>query len=55
MKLIKLLSLTLIFTFVFSTVAFADEPIDIGSDVIRKDMTNFVKTMYYEPRERINI
>lgn len=54
MKSIKILSLALVFTFVFSTVAFADEPIDIGSDVIRKDMTNFVKTMYYEPRERIN-
>lgn len=54
MKGIKLLSLILVFTFAFSVMTFADEPIDIGSAAIRKDMTNFVKTMYYEPRERIN-
>ena len=54
MKGIKLLSLILVFTFAFSVMTFADEPIDIGSSDIRKDMTNFVKTMYYEPRERIN-
>ncbi|MCR5429946.1 MAG: hypothetical protein K6E58_01790 [Eubacterium sp.] len=53
-KSIKLLSLILVFTFAFSTYAFADDPIDINSDVIRKDMTNFVKTMYYEPRDRVN-
>ncbi len=54
MKFLKLLSLTFIFTFAISTVAFADEPIDIGSNAIRKDMTNFVKTVYYEPRDRVN-
>lgn len=54
MKSIKLLSLILVFTFAFSTVAFADDPIDIGSDAIEKDDKNFVKTMYYEPRDRVN-
>ena len=50
MKIIKILSLILVFTFAFGTVAFADEPIDIGSNAIRKDRSHFVKTMYYEPR-----
>ncbi len=54
MKSIKLLSLIMVFTFAISTVAFADDPIDIASDAIKKDTSNFVKTMYYEPRERIN-
>lgn len=55
MKSIKFLSLTLVFTFAFSTLVFADDPIDISNDaIIRKDMTNFVKVMYYEPRERVN-
>ncbi len=54
MKSIKILSLVLVFTFAISTVAFADDPIDIGSDAIKKDTSNFVKTMYYEPRDRVN-
>ena len=54
MKSIKLLSLILVFTFAFGTLVFADDPIDIGSETITKDMTNYVMTMYYEPRERIN-
>lgn len=54
MKSIKILSLVMVFTLAFSTYAFADDPIDINSDAIRKDMTNFVKTMYYEPRDRVN-
>ena len=54
MKSIKLLSLILVFTFALSTVTFAAEPIDIASDAIRKDTSNFVKTMYYEPRDRVN-
>ena len=60
-KIIKILSLVLVLTLLFSTYAFADEPnnedpekIDIGSDLVEKDYTNFAKTMYYEPRERIN-
>lgn len=56
MKSLKILSLVLAFTLAFSTMVFADdpEPIDINSSAIRKDMTNFVKTVYYEPRERVN-
>ncbi|MBP5773609.1 MAG: hypothetical protein J6W35_06020 [Eubacterium sp.] len=54
MKSIRLLSLILVFILAFSTYAFADELIDIGSNEIRKDMTNYVKTMYYEPRDRVN-
>ena len=45
MKSIRLLSLILVFILAFSTYAFADELIDIGSNEIRKDMTNYVKTM----------
>lgn len=54
MKSIRLLSLILVFIFAFGTVAFADEPIDIGSNAIKKDLSHFVKTMYYEPRDRVN-
>lgn len=56
MKSLKVLSLVLTFTLAFSVMVFADEPepIDINSSAIIKDMTNFVQTMYYEPRERIN-
>ena len=54
MKSIKVLSLVMAFIFVFSSAVFADDKIDIGSSAIRKDLSQFVKTMYYEPRERIN-
>ena len=54
MKSLKLISLILVFILAFSAVTFADEPIDIASDAIRRDTSNFIKSMYYEPRERIN-
>lgn len=44
----------MVFTFAFGSLTFADDKIDIGSSAIRKDLSQFVKTMYYEPRERIN-
>lgn len=54
MKSFKVLSLILVFTLAVSVSVFADNPIDIGSSAIRKDTSHFVKTMYYEPRDRIN-
>ena len=53
-SILKVLSIALVFTFTFSTFVFADDPIDIASDSITKDTSNFVETMYYEPRERVN-
>ena len=50
----RIIPITLAITMCFSINVIAKEPIDISSDAIRKDMTNFVQTMYYEPRERIN-
>ena len=52
----RVLALSLAITLAFSVNVFADDPekIDIGSDAIRKDLSNFVKTMYYEPRDRVN-
>lgn len=56
MKSLKILSLVLALTLAFSVTVFADdpEPIDINSSAIIKNMSNFVKTMYYEPRDRVN-
>ncbi len=51
---VTVLAVTILLSFKFNTVAFADELVDIGSSKVQKNLSNFVSTMYYEPRDRVN-
>ena len=52
--IIKMTSVVLSVTLLLGATVMADDKVDIGSSAVVKDLSNFVSSMKYEPRERIN-
>ena len=50
----RIIPITLAITMCLSVNVFGMNEVGLNASWIRKDMTHFVQTMYYEPRERIN-